>query len=306
MFSEINPSITVDDLRMDTDITYFQAPAFGGLVTQDLKMTVVYHKLSDMNFNEENNGIAGVCDTWSRDAMPKLPAIVWLCGGGWILTNRNNYLPNLMPIAKSGYVLVTVDYQGNNEARFPSQIVQIKAAIRYLRANANKYHIDPDRIGIMGESAGGYYSYMVGVTGSTKEFDVGPNLEFPSNVQAVCPWYGPAECSLEEYCGIKYHHYLKLGGEISLESELAKRANPKSYLHNGMPPFLILHGEQDRFVPYWRSEEMYDALLGYNTDVSLVKIKGADHADVRFFQPEVMDIIIAFFDRTLKNADINK
>lgn len=300
MIYTIDPEILQDDIRMDADVTFFQAPTFGGLATRDLKMTIVYHRFADMVFTEENNGQPGPCDIWQREDQPRLPVIIWLCGGGWLLTNRNNYLPNLIPFVHRGYILVTVDYQGTNEARFPSQLVQIKAAIRYLRANANKYHIDPNRIGLMGESAGGYYSYLVGVTGEVKEYDLGANLDCSSAVQAVCPWYGPAECSLEEYCGIKYHHYLKLGGEISLDSDLAARANPINYISKTTPPFLILHGEDDACVPLWRSEEMYNALIKNGVDVTLVRIAGAGHADIRFFQPQVLDIIADFFDRTLK------
>lgn len=300
MIRTIQPNIVRDDLRMDTDVTFFQAPAFGGLVTQDLKLTVVYHRSPDMVFNEENGGKAGPCDVWDRADGPALPAIIWLCGGGWILTNRNNYLPNLLPLAHRGYVLVTADYQGSNEARFPSQLVQIKAAIRYLRANARKYHIDPNAIGIMGESAGGYYSHLAGVTGETREFDVGPYLEYSSAVQAACPWYGPAECSLDEPCGVKYHSYLKLDGRTTLESELAHRANPMTYITEKTPPFLLLHGEADMAVPPRRSEEMYEALIAKGVDATLVHIPGAGHADIHFFQPEVMDCIGDFFDRVLK------
>ena len=296
----VEPVITRDDIRMDANVTYFQAPAFGGLVTQDLKLTVVYNRFEDMRFNEENGGRAGVCDQWHREDQPRIPAIIWICGGGWIVTDRNNYLPNLMPLVHRGYVLITVDYQGCNEARFPSQLVQIKAAIRYIRANARKYHIDSHRIGIMGESAGGYYSHLVGVTGETREFDVGLNLAYSSKVQAVCAWYGPAECSLDEYCGMKYHHYLKLGGEISLDSDIAKRANPKMYINKKTPPFLLLHGENDTCVPISRGEEMYNALEEKGVDVTLVRIPSAGHADIRFFQPEIMDIIGDFFDRILK------
>lgn len=300
MIYSVKPEITRSDLRMDADVTFFQAPAFGGLVTQDLKMTVIYHRFPDVAFNEENGGVAGPCDVWDREAAPALPAIIWLCGGGWILTNRNNYLPNLLPLAHRGYVLVTVDYQGSNEARFPSQLVQIKAAIRYLRANARKYHIDPDAIGIMGESAGGYFSHLVGVTGETREFDVGSNLEYSSAVQAVCPWYGPAECALDEPCGVKYHSYLKLDGKTALGSDLARRANPISYITEKTPPFLLLHGEADVAVPIRRSEEMYEALLARGVDATFVRIPEAGHADIRFFQPEIMELIGAFFDRTLK------
>ena len=86
----VEPVITRDDIRMDANVTYFQAPAFGGLVTQDLKLTVVYHRFEDMRFNEENGGRVGVCDQWHREDQPTIPAIIWICGGGWIVTDRNN------------------------------------------------------------------------------------------------------------------------------------------------------------------------------------------------------------------------
>lgn len=105
---------------------------------------------------------------------------------------------------------------------------------------------------------------------------------------------------MDEYCGIKYHHYLKLGGKISLDSDIAKRANPKMYINKETPPFLLLHGENDTCVPISRGEEMYNALEEKGVDVTLVRIPGAGHADIRFFQPEIMDIIGNFFDKILK------
>lgn len=293
----LNVKITQDDLRMDANVVYMQAPAFGGLATKPLMMSVIYHKTSDIAFNENNNGMAGVCDLWNRSPIEKpFPCIIWVCGGGWTITDRFCYLPDLFSLAHRGFVLVSIDYMGNNEARFPSQICEIKSAIRYLRANAEKYHIDPNRIAIMGESAGGYYTNMIAATGETKEFDCGENLEYSSAVQAACCLYGPAECSIDEKCGIKYMHYLQMSGAYNgMPDELRVRANPINYISKNTPPMLIVHGEEDACVPLWRGYEWYDALEKAGVIVDMLQIKHAGHADIRIFQPEVINRIADFF-----------
>lgn len=304
MVETIAPKIVRDDLRMDAEVVYMQAPAFGGLTTKQLKMTIVYHKTPDMAFIEDNDGRAGVCDVWSRAPIAEpFPCIIWICGGGWTITDRFVYLPNLLPLAHAGFVLAAVDYLGNNEARFPSQICELKSAIRYLRAHAEKYHIDPERIGVMGESAGGYYAVMLAATGETREFDCGENLAQPSAVSAACCWYGPAECSIDERCGIKYMHYLSMRGAYDgVPEDLRRRANPVAYFSEHTPSMLIVHGEKDASVPISRGEELYAALQSAGASVDMLRVKDAGHADIRFFQPEIMDRVAAFFQRHLQRV----
>lgn len=301
MIETVSPAIVRDDLRMDANVVYMQAPAFGGLTTKQLGMSVVYHKTPDMGFVEDNGGQASVCDVWSRAPVAKpFPCIVWICGGGWTITDRFVYLPNLLPLAHAGFVLAAIDYLGNNEARFPSQICELKSAIRYLRAHAEKYHIDPQRIGVMGESAGGYYTAMLAATGETREFDCGEHLEQSSAIGAACCWYGPAECSLDERCGVKYMHYLSMRGAYDgVPEDTRRRANPISYLSARTPPMLIIHGDEDACVPISRGEELYAALQNAGVKADMLRIKGAGHADIRFFQPEVLDRVAAFFQTRL-------
>jgi len=297
MVRTIVPKLVRDDLRMDAEVVYMQAPDFGGLTTHPLKMTVIYHKTADMAFSEDNGGKVGVCDTWNRPPIEKpFPCIIWICGGGWTITDRFVYIPDLIPLAHRGFVLASIEYLGNNAARFPSQISQLKAGVRFLRKNAGKYHIDPDRIGVMGESAGGYYTNMLAATSGTREFDCGDNLDVSSDVQAACCWYGPAECALEERCGIKYMHYLSMAGAYhGVPEELRARANPIRYLSDKTPPMLIVHGEEDTCVPISRGEEWYNALEKAGVSVDMIRIPGAGHADVPFFQPEILDPIADFF-----------
>ena len=99
------------------------------------------------------------------------PAIVWLCGGGWVTQDFNAHVPELIAYAEAGYFVVSVQYRLEGECRFPAQLNDIKAAIRYLRAHAKQLDIDPERIGMMGESAGGHLASLIGSTGETREFD---------------------------------------------------------------------------------------------------------------------------------------
>ena len=301
MITTIESKIVRDDIRMDADVVYMQAPDFGGLTTHPLKLSVVYHKTPDIDFMEDNGGKAGVCENWIRsENIDNYPCIIWICGGGWTITDRFVYIPNLIPLVHSGFVLVSVEYLGNNAARFPSQICELKSAVRFIRKNALRYHIDPNRIGVMGESAGGYYTNMLAATNGYTEFDCGENLDVSSDVQAACCWYGPEECTLDERCGIKYMHYLSMSGAYNgIPEEIRQRANPTMYLSGKTPPVMIVHGVNDTCVELWRGEEWYNDLEKSGVHVEMLKVLNAGHADLRFFQPDVLDRIVDFFKRNM-------
>ena len=301
MIKTIDSEIIRDDIRMDAEVVYMQAPDFGGLTTHPLKLSVIYHKTKDIEFIEDNGGKPGVCDTWSRPEIEKpYPCIMWICGGGWTITDRFNYIPDLIPLVHVGFVLVSVEYLGNNAARFPSQICELKSAVRYIRKHANQYHIDPDRIAVMGESAGGYYTNMIAATNGVKEFDVGDNLDVSSDVQAGVCWYGPEECTIDEKCGIKYMHYLSMRGAYDgVPEEIRANANPVKYLSEKTPPMMIVHGIEDACVEIWRGDQWHDDLEKAGVHVEMLKVRGAGHADIRFFQPAVLDEITGFLNRNM-------
>lgn len=269
-------------LWMDANVTFAQVDKWFGHTTMDLKMDIIYP-------HESHEG--------------KLPCIVWICGGGWIQLDRHAHVPNLVDLARAGYVIASVDYRDSNYVSFPGQLEDIKAAIRFLRANADRYHIDPEKIGVMGESAGGHLTAMTAVTGDRKEFDKGAYLEYSSSVQAALPWYMPSDFTKfpkrPGSSGLLPESRL-LGKDVEMDPSAADISNPLLYISDVTPPMLMIHGTVDQVVPFNQSEIFYDALIEAGLDAELVAIEGANHADQHFFQEEVWDLIQDFFDRKLK------
>lgn len=217
--------------------------------------------------------------------------------------SKNAHLAYLCDLARRGFVVASVQYRTSNEVLFPGQLEDVKAAVRYLRAHAERYCIDTEHFGVMGESAGGHLTAMTALTGDRKEYDKGWYTEYSSAVQAACPWYLPADISampgIENRDMQAAPESLLIGQNAALHKEEAMKACPVSYVDGAIPPFLLLHGTCDRTVPYSQSEVMYDALAAKGADVRLVGIEGADHADKQFFQREVWDIIADFFKEKL-------
>ncbi len=270
-------------LWLDADITFAQTDAWFGHVTKNLKMDIIR--------------------PFPKDG-EKFPCIVWICGGAWLQMDIHAHLPNLVELAREGYVIASVEYRDSNQVKFPGQLKDVKAAIRYLRANADKFQIDSTRIGVMGESAGGHLAAMTAVTGDRKEFDEGLYLEYSSAVQAACPWYLP--CDFDKMSkasngdsAMSPESWL-IGADVTKNLDLIDVASPFQYINESTPPFLLLHGTNDTTVPYEQSEAMYDALEANHVPVDLFGIEGANHADIHFFQPQIMNIIIEFFNKILK------
>lgn len=268
-------------LWLDTDITYAHVPGWFAKVTTDLKMSVIWHSIKSLN------------------RPMKAPCIVWVCGGGWQDMNVDAHLAEFTTLAKHGYVIASVQYRTSNVVKFPAQLEDIKAAIRYLRAHAEFYHIDPDRIAIMGESAGGHLAAMAGVTNGMKEFDKGEYLDYSSDVQAVCDWYGPTDFLNMDKSGDPSSPYCLLAGCKPEDRDALAKTCPVTYVSDKTPPFLILHGNNDVKVNFHQSELLYDQLTAHHVPVDFYELEGAGHGSIHFFQPQIKEIIQGFFDRTL-------
>jgi len=202
-------------------------------------------------------------------------------------------------------VIASVEYRTANESLFPSQVEDIKSAIRFLKARAEFFGIDPNRIGIMGESAGGHLAALVGTSNGVSKFERGENLEYGSEVKSVCAWYPPVDLQLtgSDVDGKDPFHgnppqNLLLGINLQLHPEQAEDANPKSYLRRDCPPFLLLHGDLDKVVPVSHSIGLYEAIEQNGTPVELHILRGAGHGSSEFFQAKVQGIIINFFLKT--------
>jgi acetyl esterase/lipase len=202
-----------------------------------------------------------------------------------------------------GYAVAGVAVRSSDHARFPAQLYDIKAAIRWLRAHAQQHRLDPAHIGIMGESSGGWAAAMADVTGDLPEFEGDVGLQGPSSqVQAAIPFYPPTDflqmdAHMLEH-GVAFNRDFDLtnghadprspesrlmGYPIQTRPDDVQRANPITYATRDAPPFLILHGQQDLLVPYHQSELLYQALSAAGANVTLVTLPHGEHGQWHAF-----------------------
>ncbi|MFN4227198.1 MAG: alpha/beta hydrolase fold domain-containing protein [Candidatus Ratteibacteria bacterium] len=240
-----------------------------------------------------------------KKAEGKLPVIVFIHGGGWRSGDKQTGIFRLIPFAEKGYFCVSINYRLSDEAKFPAQIEDCKCAIRFLRANAEKYSIDPEKIGVWGTSAGGHLASLLGTTGDFKEFDRKGGWEgFSSKVNAVCDWFGPSDFLIgfekSKRDGIPYKTLIELFGEnIENLEENLKKASPAYQVNKNCPPFLIMHGDKDNVVPYIQSSILYNKLKENGVPVVLVKIKDAGHGIG--FGESALEFVESFFECYLKD-----
>lgn len=275
-------NITKPQYVQVSDITYAQVDSWYDHCRRDLKLDLIYPEdMSDKRY----------------------PCIVWICGGGWMRMDKSAHLSYLSTLAHQGFVVCSVEYRTSNEGCYPMQIEDVKAAIRYLRAHADRYRIDKEHFGAMGESAGGFLTCMAALD-HDKVHDVGEYLEESSSIQAACPWYPPTNLSTFKYkdaeeCAASMESLL-LGYNTMRNIKEAYNSSPVSKVTKDAPPFLIIHGINDQTVPFEQSEELYDKLIENGCDADLIALEGADHADLQFFQDELWDRIIEFFKTKLE------
>ena len=228
------------------------------------------------------------------------PLIVWIHGGGWVGGNKNN-CPPLAGVSK-GCAAASIEYRFADVAPFPAQIHDCKGAIRFLRANAAKYNLDPNRIGAWGASAGGHLVALLGTGAAVQslEGNVGGNLEYSSRVQAVCDYFGPADLMPLTVPGVSPGAAAVvaklLGGPPAEKKDLAALASPVTHVTKDAPPFLIMHGDKDTLVPLSQSQTLHDALKKAGVDSTLKVIAGAGHG---FASREITATVEAFFAKHL-------
>ncbi|OVE79966.1 hypothetical protein BVY01_01150, partial [bacterium I07] len=196
------------------------------------------------------------------------------------------------------------------EALFPAQIQDCKAAIRWIRANAENHGFDPDRIGVWGGSAGGHLVALLGTSGGIEEFETDENSEYSSRVQAVVDWYGPTDfLKMDDFPGKGGHNdggspeSRLVGGPIQENKDLVLKANPITYVSSDDPPMLIMHGEKDMSVPFNQSELLHDALKNAGLESTLYCVKNGGHGfrdATEDSGEELAEMGIQFFEKHLK------
>ncbi|HWE96592.1 MAG TPA: alpha/beta hydrolase [Tepidisphaeraceae bacterium] len=245
-----------------------------------------------------------------------LPLVVYIHGGGWQGGSKAG-CPAL-GFVREGFAAASVEYRFSQKAIFPAQIQDCQAAIRWLRAHSKKYNLDPDHIGVWGDSAGGHLVALLGTSGGKKAFTpVGGNEDQSDRVQAVCDWYGPADFNTviaqaaEDKNAKNIFKWNKgdpysalIGGGLGEDKAKGDAVSPVHYVTRDNPPFLIMHGTHDTLVPFAQSEELRDALKKVGVDVLLQPFPGAGHGGPVFGSPAAQKQIKAFFEKNLKGMDV--
>ena len=237
------------------------------------------------------------------------PVAVYVHGGGWQEGDKN-WIDRVLPadrLVARGYVVAALNYRLAPRHTWPAQIEDAKCAIRYLRAHAAAYNLDPDRIGVWGESAGGHLAALLGLAGLDAGFEGhGGYADESSRVQAVVDMCGPADfTTLDLNLSNRLMAQMLLGTQP--DPDLLRRVSPVSYARKDAPPFLILHGDKDPLVAYSNSQHLYDALHSAGAPVTFITVKNAGHVFspsggvMSPTVPEIDSMVVDFFDKALHN-----
>lgn len=241
------------------------------------------------------------------------PAIVWVHGGGWISGTKDQGIERLSTLATRGWYGLTIEYRLSGEAIFPAQIEDVKCAVRYLRAHAAEFNLDPDRIAMWGSSAGGHLVALAGVSsGSTELEGVGSWLGVSSRVNAVVDWYGPTDLTTMQSQGLPCsgdHSSASspegrlVGCAIESCPDRARAASPMTYVTSDDPPMLIQHGTNDCTVPPLQSVTFASALSALQVPATLELLEGAGHGGPQFVTNTNLERVWRFLDEALDTGE---
>ena len=243
----------------------------------------------------------------SRKGNKPLPVIVFIHGGGWQAGNKSSGIGNLARFVSSGdYAGVSVGYRLTNEAPWPAQIHDCKAAIRWIKANAEEYGLDASKIAAWGTSAGGHLVSFLGTSGDVKALEgtLGKHLDQDSKVNCVVNFFGPEnfltmirQASTIDRKTDDYPEAKLLGGRVQDKMEVAKEASPITHVSAGDAPFLTAHGTKDPLVPYAQAQEIDAALKSVGVESILITMTNGGHG---FRSPALDERVQQFFDKHLR------
>lgn len=249
----------------------------------------------------------------------KKPAVLYFPGGGFTSADHEKFLEMRYALARAGYVVAACEYRAVPN-KFPALLEDAKAAVRWMRAHASEFGVDADRIGLLGDSAGGYVVQMAGATNGEKNWDVGDFKEVSSDVQAVVSIYGISDLTtIGEGIGNENVHASAAvtealllngpafkdfaGASVNADPQKAKAASPIGHVDGTEPPFLLMHGSGDKVVSPLQSKKMFEALQNEKVEAEYVLVRGAEHGDLPWYQPGVISRVVNFFDRHLKRTE---
>lgn len=272
MIEHVTMKATEETLTLVSDITYSHVVYWFHNTMKPLKLSLLMPK--------------------NRVNVTPRPLLVWLCGGGFHVMDKDVWIPQLTYFAQKGYTVASVEYRTVNESVFPDPVVDVKAAIRFLRAHADEFFIDPDRVCLGGESAGACLSLLAAASDGVELFEQGDYLDQSSSVQAVLDFYGTVR--LDHQMNI----YPREGGKIYTAADPAvSLGKAETMLSSKMPPTMIIHGDKDQFVNVEDSYFLHDKLQECNVPCEFLVFDGISHGEDAFYQREIFDRVIAFLEK---------
>lgn len=231
------------------------------------------------------------------------PAVVCIHGGGFRAGSRKGYDGLCLRLAQEGYVAVTVSYRLAPKYQFPAAVHDVKEAVRWVRANAKKYHIDPDRIGVTGGSAGGHLAQFLGVTADVKSFEgTGANLDQSSRVACVVNYYGPSDFTKSYGKSVDAAQVLPLflGGNLEEARARHIQSSPLYWVTPNAAPTLCIHGTKDAYVAHEQAVWIIDKLKAAMVEADLLTLEGAGHGFKGEDADKAEKAMLAFFAKHLK------
>ena len=265
-----------------------------------------YTKISDIAYAVVDGRELGLDLYMPRD-VDNPPLLVWIHGGRWLYRTKDAI--NTLALVEEGFAIASVDFRLSVDAPFPAQIHDIKAAIRFLRANAETYGYDATRIGVHGRSSGGHLTSLVGVTNGVKalEGEVGSHLDVSSDVQAAVSYFGASNLTTIMDQSTPFGVMLRgpalallFGGPLESTKDLAELASPVFHVDSNDPPLLLLHGDQDPQMPINQAHELHGVYKAHGLPVQFEVVHGAKHGTPEFFDPERTALVAAFLKEHLR------
>lgn len=306
MRKTIDPGRVRRSINFIDNICYSKVQDLDGR-PMDLKMSIMIQ-----NGNSEMRLASGLDDEPDETLHP---VVVWIPGGGFRGCDKNLMVSEMQFLAEAGYAVASIYYRSSAEGHFPDQIIDVKTAIRFLRAHASEYQLDTEKIAVIGRSAGGYLSALAAMNTSNYESDEWK--EYSSDVQSCCDLFGPADLAkmmrhdLEQMKRDPNHRWKTIadshagaliGEDGPVFWERLEAAGISHHINPGMCPLVIMHGDSDPLVSVEQSEEFYELLKekGFGDKADLYILKNGGHGTREFFQEETKAIILSFFDSHLR------
>lgn len=281
------------------------AQNFGGWQMPEITVDCS-EKFADVNYAGDSEVYHNLDIYLPKEVKPSYPVVVHIYGSAWY-SNNSKGMADLGTIVNAllnaGYAVVTPNHRSSLDAHFPAQINDIKAVIRFVRANAEKYGFDTSFIATSGFSSGGHLSSLAATSGNAPELEgeVGPYLGYSSAVNAACDWSGPIDMfnmncgEPRQWGGTPEETLIGHAYEDQYEKEM-RAISPLTYIDAEDAPVIIFHGTEDAIVPCCQAPEFYDALTKAGVDAELYLVPGGGHGFNGMYAEENLARMVAFLN----------